>query len=162
MSSKTTSAPKEDDVSWIAAALDDWKIIFLDSIRVPLKRIWRFFLLKGWCYVIDKIYCIYKMYILFVKFESDLSCQKGIRAAGDAQCKSCSCSLSDVGFTEHHKGGQLSRNLYENILKTKFTQHNSFCGKCRLKRRHIYDSFSDVGEIRVYFASKILTPCRMH
>ena len=26
----------------------------------------------------------------------------------------------------------------------------------------IYDSFSDVGEIRVYFASKILTPCRMH
>ena len=26
----------------------------------------------------------------------------------------------------------------------------------------IYDSFSDVGENRVYFASKILTPCRMH
>ena len=26
----------------------------------------------------------------------------------------------------------------------------------------VYDSFSDVGEIRVYFASKILTPCRMH
>ena len=26
----------------------------------------------------------------------------------------------------------------------------------------IYESFSDVGEIRVYFASKILTPCRMH
>ena len=25
-----------------------------------------------------------------------------------------------------------------------------------------YESFSDVGEIRVYFASKILTPCRMH
>ena len=25
-----------------------------------------------------------------------------------------------------------------------------------------YDSFSDVGENRVYFASKILTPCRMH
>ena len=25
-----------------------------------------------------------------------------------------------------------------------------------------YDSLSDVGEIRVYFASKILTPCRMH
>ena len=24
------------------------------------------------------------------------------------------------------------------------------------------ESFSDVGEIRVYFASKILTPCRMH
>ena len=30
----------------------------------------------------------------------------------------------------------------------------------RLER--IYESFSDVGEIRVYFASKILTPCRMH
>ena len=26
----------------------------------------------------------------------------------------------------------------------------------------VYDSLSDVGEIRVYFASKILTPCRMH
>ena len=26
----------------------------------------------------------------------------------------------------------------------------------------VYESFSDVGEIRVYFASKILTPCRMH
>ena len=25
-----------------------------------------------------------------------------------------------------------------------------------------YESFSDVGEIGVYFASKILTPCRMH
>ena len=25
-----------------------------------------------------------------------------------------------------------------------------------------YESFSDVGEIRVWFASKILTPCRMH
>ena len=29
-------------------------------------------------------------------------------------------------------------------------------------RTNRYDSFSDVGEIRVYFASKILTPCRMH
>ena len=27
---------------------------------------------------------------------------------------------------------------------------------------NVYESFSDVGEIRVYFASKILTPCRMH
>ena len=26
----------------------------------------------------------------------------------------------------------------------------------------IYESLSDVGEIRVWFASKILTPCRMH
>ena len=25
-----------------------------------------------------------------------------------------------------------------------------------------YESFSDVGEIRIWFASKILTPCRMH
>ena len=31
-----------------------------------------------------------------------------------------------------------------------------------LKNSSIYESFSDVGEIRVYFASKILTPCRMH
>ena len=28
--------------------------------------------------------------------------------------------------------------------------------------QNIYESLSDVGEIRVYFASKILTPCRMH
>ena len=28
--------------------------------------------------------------------------------------------------------------------------------------RREYESFSDVGEIRVWFASKILTPCRMH
>ena len=27
---------------------------------------------------------------------------------------------------------------------------------------YAHESFSDVGEIRVYFASKILTPCRMH
>ena len=26
----------------------------------------------------------------------------------------------------------------------------------------LYESFSDVGEIRVWFASKNLTPCRMH
>ena len=26
----------------------------------------------------------------------------------------------------------------------------------------VYESLSDVGEIRVWFASKILTPCRMH
>ena len=30
------------------------------------------------------------------------------------------------------------------------------------KHKTRYESFSDVGEIRVYFASKILTPCRMH
>ena len=27
---------------------------------------------------------------------------------------------------------------------------------------YLYESFSDVREIRVWFASKILTPCRMH
>ena len=35
------------------------------------------------------------------------------------------------------------------------TVTNNWC-KCG------YESFSDVGEIRVWFASKILTPCRMH
>ena len=35
----------------------------------------------------------------------------------------------------------------------------ALCCACTLNR---YDSFSDVGENRVYFASKILTPCRMH
>ena len=32
----------------------------------------------------------------------------------------------------------------------------------RSSTKQRYESFSDVGEIRVYFASKILTPCRMH
>ena len=36
-----------------------------------------------------------------------------------------------------------------------FVAHN-------IKASSGYESFSDVGEIRVYFASKILTPCRMH
>ena len=37
--------------------------------------------------------------------------------------------------------------------------------KCQLRTKWIhqqYDSFSDVGESRVWFASKNLTPCRMH
>ena len=36
---------------------------------------------------------------------------------------------------------------------------------CRTPKFHVwilYESFSDVGEIWVWFASKILTPCRMH
>ena len=32
----------------------------------------------------------------------------------------------------------------------------------KVKDKVRYESFSDVGEIRVWFASKILTPCRMH
>ena len=37
--------------------------------------------------------------------------------------------------------------------------------KCQLRTKWIhqqYDSFSDVGESRVWFAGKNLTPCRMH
>ena len=59
------------------------------------------------------------------------------------------------------------------VLKASFTQvKETVYGKTAEKvtgkspvhqiTSHIYDSFSDVGEIRVYFASKILTPCRMH
>ena len=36
------------------------------------------------------------------------------------------------------------------------------CTHAKSGRLWRYESFSDVGEIRVYFASKILTPCRMH
>ena len=32
----------------------------------------------------------------------------------------------------------------------------------RVTTSRAYESFSDVGEIRVWFASKFLTPCRMH
>ena len=39
---------------------------------------------------------------------------------------------------------------------------NGNCSKSVCKEILAYESFSDVGEIRVYFASKILTPCRMH
>ena len=37
-----------------------------------------------------------------------------------------------------------------------FVQQNCYLNK------QTYDSFSDVGESRVWFASKNLTPCRMH
>ena len=43
-------------------------------------------------------------------------------------------------------------------MPTTFSLHIFFISKGGT----IYESFSDVGEIRVYFASKILTPCRMH
>ena len=39
---------------------------------------------------------------------------------------------------------------------------NELAGVCNLRRLLIYDSFSDVGESQVWFASKNLTPCRMH
>ena len=54
---------------------------------------------------------------------------------------------------------------------SKKSQRHNFCfwqNILLLYRRHqnhqstLYESFSDVGEIRVWFACKILTPCRMH
>ena len=46
--------------------------------------------------------------------------------------------------------------VYEEKTKKggSFMCHKSYCYR--------YESLSDVGEIRVWFASKILTPCRMH
>ena len=35
-------------------------------------------------------------------------------------------------------------------------------GRTFAKLKSIYESYSDVGESRVWFASKNLTPCRMH
>ena len=50
-------------------------------------------------------------------------------------------------------------NLVERI-SDKFSAHFASMGFAG--QVSVYESFSDVGEIRVYFASKILTPCRMH
>ena len=52
---------------------------------------------------------------------------------------------------------------YERALNT-FEKHLDRIPKTNdaILQKAAYDSFSDVGEIRVYFASKILTPCRMH
>ena len=50
------------------------------------------------------------------------------------------------------------------ILKTHLT-HGEESQECifhALFMPLLYDSFSDVGESRVWFASKNLTPCRMH
>ena len=47
------------------------------------------------------------------------------------------------------ENGDLKRNLATNEAT-------------KIKVEAAYESFSDVGEIRVWFASKILTPCRMH
>ena len=49
------------------------------------------------------------------------------------------------------------RSHRSSTLDFHFLSHYSF-----IKAIMLYESFSDVGEIRVYFASKILTPCRMH
>ena len=40
--------------------------------------------------------------------------------------------------------------------KVKEEEPDYKCSNCE------YESLSDAGEIRVWFASKILTPCRMH
>ena len=42
------------------------------------------------------------------------------------------------------------------------TKLHTVCEITQCAQNYTYDSLSDVGEIRVYFASKILTPCRMH
>ena len=55
--------------------------------------------------------------------------------------------------------------FYLQVWKVKFKVASSiiFVGYHHFEKGlSIYESFSDVGEIRVYFASKILTPCRMH
>ena len=49
----------------------------------------------------------------------------------------------------------------ESVEKCCFCLQNDLKEPSKCKKP-IYDSLSDVGEIRVYFASKILTPCRMH
>ena len=57
------------------------------------------------------------------------------------------------------KNGVIARFRDKNVVIVRFCDKNVECLYIYI---YIYDSFSDVGEIRVYFASKILTPCRMH
>ena len=47
-------------------------------------------------------------------------------------------------------------------LMSKFSIESSCLFKFTIALSACYESFTDVGEIRVWFASKILTPCRMH
>merc|ERR1711873_134872 len=65
--------------------------------------------------------------------------------------------------------GPLFRNAFWSIKRVYFFKNANVMNFYLFFRLHIYsilystyESFSDVGEIRVYFASKILTPCRMH
>ena len=58
------------------------------------------------------------------------------------------------GGEEGCSGGGRGIERYQNFLTKAAFEH--------LVANFGYDSFSDVGESRVWFASKNLTPCRMH
>ena len=64
-------------------------------------------------------------------------------------------------LTTHHYCLFHQRNIVHQISKGHlgYCSHPIFPPSCTLI---VYESFSDVGDIRVWFASKILTPCRMH
>ena len=68
--------------------------------------------------------------------------------------------------------GRILFEKQQNLLR-QYTLQSIFCTvvghlasptttREKIKNDSKYESFSDVGEIRVWFASKILTPCRMH
>ena len=67
--------------------------------------------------------------------------------------------------TNTHEENGSPRKQYKRHLKKVSRKGDMLSKKFKYRNqatKNRYESFSDVGEIRVYFASKILTPCRMH
>ena len=87
------------------------------------------------------------------------------------QCKDRDPNISAKemwpGFTitSHKKTVSTSLKIGKTSDKPQSNSKSQYLGLHILSYHIIsyqYESFSDVGEIRVFFASKILTPCRMH
>ena len=67
-----------------------------------------------------------------------------------------------VSAADKDKSGYLDKEEFLALVARKW-EHLEEVSNFKLKKIYFsYESFSDVGEIRVWFASKILTPCRMH
>ena len=74
-------------------------------------------------------------------------------------CLVCTCPNSTWLMTMVN----LEYHFLSTIQQNKLLWWTNNSRKFDLKgKRSIYESLSDVGEIRVWFASKNLTPCRMH
>ena len=98
-----------------------------------------------------------RMYLLLQVNKDQFKIQNLVKKRCD-NSKGVRLSVSGAGETKvdgkaHEEGAEICRRVVGVIFKPK--NHIA-------DFRSVYESFSDVGEIRVYFASKILTPCRMH
>ena len=73
----------------------------------------------------------------------------------------CICKVQEEG-----RGGGVQCPAFPLLEAFPIRERGMYCylsvEKGKVAQNTLYESFSDVGEIRVWFASKILTPCRMH